>query len=59
MKTYDAVVIGAGSVGVPLAYRLAVRGFRWPLWRNWLPLAKGKQSGHWRNSGYPFRSGQD
>lgn len=26
MKTYDAVVIGAGSVGVPLAYRLAVRG---------------------------------
>jgi len=26
VKTYDAVVIGAGSVGVPLAYRLAVRG---------------------------------
>ncbi|HBN95503.1 MAG TPA: sulfurtransferase [Firmicutes bacterium] len=28
MKTYDIVVIGAGSVGVPLAYRLAVRGLR-------------------------------
>jgi sarcosine oxidase subunit beta len=28
MKTYDAVVIGAGSVGVPLAYRLAVRGLQ-------------------------------
>lgn len=26
MKNYDVVVIGAGSVGVPLSYRLAVRG---------------------------------
>lgn len=26
MKNYDVVIIGAGSVGVPLAHRLAVRG---------------------------------
>ena len=26
MKNYDVVVVGAGSVGLPLAYRLAVRG---------------------------------
>lgn len=28
MKTYDAVIIGSGSVGVPLAWQLAIRGMK-------------------------------
>ncbi|MEN6399025.1 MAG: FAD-dependent oxidoreductase [Rectinema sp.] len=28
MKTYDAIIIGAGSVGVPLAWQLAQRGVK-------------------------------
>ncbi len=28
MKTYDVIVIGAGSVGIPLAWSLAGRGFK-------------------------------
>ncbi|PKL06200.1 MAG: sulfurtransferase, partial [Spirochaetae bacterium HGW-Spirochaetae-9] len=28
MKTYDVVIAGAGSIGVPLAWQLGIRGFK-------------------------------
>jgi len=42
MKNYDVIIVGAGSVGLPLAHRLAVKGVSVGVIDELLPQAKDR-----------------